>query len=146
MVGENTKGERARVEGGTGFTGAKWVARRLGDSRIVILSEARNLCHSRRGTHGFPICAATSPLSTSVFHTACALSAPSGHLPLEGKADDTRIALAHTAFGHRHYFCSAALRSFDSVLLFQIGHNIRRFPPRRMTKCAASLPLNPPNL
>ena len=24
-------------------------------------------------------------------HTASALSAPSGHLPLEGKADDTRI-------------------------------------------------------
>ena len=28
----------------------------------------------------------TSPLSSSVFHTACALSAPTGHLPLEGKA------------------------------------------------------------
>ena len=28
----------------------------------------------------------TSPLSSSVFHTASALSAPSGHLPLEGKA------------------------------------------------------------
>ena len=28
----------------------------------------------------------TSPLSSSVFHTACALSAPAGHLPLEGKA------------------------------------------------------------
>ena len=27
-----------------------------------------------------------SPLSPSVFHTASALSAPSGHLPLEGKA------------------------------------------------------------
>ena len=25
------------------------------------------------------------------FYTASALSAPSGHLPLEGKADDTRI-------------------------------------------------------
>ena len=33
----------------------------------------------------------TSPLSSSVYHAACALSAPSGHLPLEGKADDTRI-------------------------------------------------------
>ena len=33
----------------------------------------------------------TSPLSSSVFHTACALSAPAGHLPLEGKAGDTRI-------------------------------------------------------
>ena len=36
------------------------------------------------------ICRAV-PLSSSVFHTACALSAPFGHLPLEGKADDTRI-------------------------------------------------------
>ena len=133
------RGERARVEGEQVLRVQNvWLgARRLGDFRIVILSEARNLCHSRRGTHGFPICAATSPLSTSVFHTACALSAPSGHLPLEGKADDTRIALAHTAFGHRHYFCSAVLRSFDSVLTFQISHNIRRFPPLRMTKCAA---------
>ena len=33
----------------------------------------------------------TSPLSSSVFHTAGALSAPAGHLPLEGKADDTRV-------------------------------------------------------
>ena len=27
----------------------------------------------------------------TLFHTASALSAPSGHLPLEGKADDTGI-------------------------------------------------------
>ena len=27
----------------------------------------------------------------TLFYTASALSAPSGHLPLEGKADDTRI-------------------------------------------------------
>ena len=33
----------------------------------------------------------TSPFSSSLFHTASALSAPSGHLPLEGKADDTGI-------------------------------------------------------
>ena len=143
-MGENTKGERARVEGEQVLRVQNvWLgARRLRDSRIVILSEARNLCHSRRGAHGFPICAATAPLSSSVFHTACALSAPSGHLPLEGKADDARIALAHTAFGHRQYFCSAAPRSFDSVFLFQISHNIRRLPPLRMTKCAASPPLN----
>ena len=30
-------------------------------------------------------------LLPALFHTACALSAPSGHLPLEGKAGDTRI-------------------------------------------------------
>ena len=34
----------------------------------------------------FPHVPRTSPLSSSVFHAACALSAPAGHLPLEGKA------------------------------------------------------------
>ena len=33
-----------------------------------------------------PYVSRTSPLSSSVFHAACALSAPAGHLPLEGKA------------------------------------------------------------
>ena len=42
-----------------------------------------------------------SPLSSSVFHTASALSAPAGHLPLEGKADDTRETCCQKAFGHR---------------------------------------------
>ena len=39
----------------------------------------------------FPHICRAVPLSSSVFHAACALSAPFGHLPLEGKADDTRI-------------------------------------------------------
>ena len=34
----------------------------------------------------FPHICRAVPLSSSVFHAACALSAPSGHLPLEGKA------------------------------------------------------------
>ena len=34
----------------------------------------------------FPHICRAVPLSSSVFHTACALSAPSGHLPREGKA------------------------------------------------------------
>ena len=34
----------------------------------------------------------TSSLYSSVFHTASALSAPTGHLPLEGKADGTLIS------------------------------------------------------
>ena len=39
----------------------------------------------------FPLICRAVPLSSSVFHAACALSAPAGHLPLEGKADDTGI-------------------------------------------------------
>ena len=44
-------------------------------------------------------------LFPTLFHTACALSAPSGHLPLEGKADDTRMASSHKTFGH-HPICT----------------------------------------
>ena len=36
----------------------------------------------------------TSPLSSSVFHTAGALSAPSGHLPRKGNAIKLRKSLA----------------------------------------------------
>ena len=39
----------------------------------------------------FPHICRAVPLSSSVFHAACALSAPAGHLPLEEKADDMRI-------------------------------------------------------
>ena len=38
-------------------------------------------------------------LLPALFHTASTLSAPSGHLPLEGKADDTEI---------RHLKCGEA--------------------------------------
>ena len=34
---------------------------------------------------------ALETLFPALFHTASTLSAPSGHLPLEGKADDERI-------------------------------------------------------
>ena len=37
----------------------------------------------------------------TLLDTAGALSAPSGHLPLEEKADDTSIAAVHKTFGHR---------------------------------------------
>ena len=38
------------------------------------------------GTRNGLVSMDTSPLSSTVFHTTSALSAPSGHLPLEGKA------------------------------------------------------------
>ena len=44
------------------------------DSRIIISSEARNLCYSRRGTHVSPHVPRTSPLFSSVFHPARTLS------------------------------------------------------------------------
>ena len=51
-------------------------------------------------------------LFSTLFHTASALSAPSGHLPLEGKADDTREACYQETFGHRHFLYSTALPYF----------------------------------
>ena len=47
------------------------------------------------------LCKNVFPSASSVFHAACALSAPSGHLPLEGKAGDTRKACDQQTFGHR---------------------------------------------
>ena len=61
---------------------------------------ARNLCHSRSGSRASPHICRAVPLSSSVFHTACALSAPAGHLPLEGKADDTGIPSSKKAAHH----------------------------------------------
>ena len=41
-----------------------------------------------------------SPILPSVFHTIVTLSAPVGHLPLEGKAGDTRIPSSKKAAHH----------------------------------------------
>ena len=51
----------------------------------------QSLSFAVRDSRSPPHVPRTSPLSSSVFHTASALSAPTGHLPLEGKADDTGI-------------------------------------------------------
>ena len=64
----------------------------------------------------FPHVPRTSPLSSSVFHAACALSAPTGHLPLEGKA---------------------AIREYHHLT----GRRSRHLPPLNLLN-----PLNPLNL
>ena len=48
-------------------------------------------------TYAFSTCAAPLSAFIILFHTASALSAPSGHLPLEGKADGTGIASSKKA-------------------------------------------------
>ena len=74
----------------------------------------------------------TSLHASSVVHTASALSAPTGHLPLEGKAYDTGETCYHEAFGHRHDLYSAALlifmhRTTISHFSFLISHSIEAF-------------------
>ena len=61
-------------------------------------------CHSERSRENFvirgqglmlsPHVPHASPLSSSIFHTACALSVPSGHLPRKGNAVKLRKSLA----------------------------------------------------
>ena len=67
----------------------------------------------------------TSPLSSSLFHTASALSAPSGHLPLEGKAGDTRKTCDQQTFGHRPIYSRRSRHLHSSFL---IPHS-NPFPP-----------------
>ena len=43
-------------------------------------------------------------LLPTLFHAACALSAPSGHLPLEGKADDPGIPSSKMQRSCHHHF------------------------------------------
>ena len=62
----------------------------------------------------------TIPLA--LFHTARTLSAPSGHLPLEGKADDTRLAAAHKAFRQRPIYMR---RSRHHISLPRMGKGDR---------------------
>ena len=77
------------------------MTRRLSAPRIVILSGQEIFVIRGEGLTLFPHVPRTSPFFSSVFHTACALSAPMGHLPLEGKADDTRKTGYQETFGHR---------------------------------------------
>ena len=96
---------------------------------ITIISFSRSICRGGLAA----LIGVTEYLIPAVFHTIVTLSAPAGHLPLEGKANDTKATLISKI---------AAFRSFDAVFLFQIS----RFSPFRMTKCAAPPPpslLNP---
>ena len=73
----------------------------------------------------------TSPLFSSVFHTACALSAPSGHLPLEGKADDTKETYYQETFGHRLIYTRGEAATFIPNSSFLIPHSRETFIPHQ---------------
>ena len=116
--------------------------------RIVIPSEARNLCHSQSGTCAPPHVPRTSPLSSAVFHPACALSAPSGHLPLEGKAalrgkpaskSPSGIATIYTP--RRFYFFMRRTTIPNSSFL--IPHSRKAFIHNQWTEPPKGLTLNP---
>ena len=87
-----------RIKSGTGD---EWL------SRTVISSKREIFVICGEGLTLFSHVPSTSPLSASVFPAACALSAPMGHLPLEGKADDTRETYLRRPSGIASYILAA---------------------------------------
>ena len=87
----------------------------ISDSRIVISSGARNLpCR--------PINDALETHFPTLFHAASALSAPSGHLPLEGKADDTREPAIKSPSGIASIYTSRRFHILCAAPPFLISH------------------------
>ena len=64
----------------------------------------------------------TSPHFPALFHAACALSAPSGHLPLEGKADDTREPAIKSPSGIASIYTSRRFHILCAAPPFLISH------------------------
>ncbi len=98
-----------------GFRGFQGKDEEISDSRIVISSEARNLpCR--------PINDALETHFPALFHAACALSVPSGHLPLEGKADDTREPAIKSPSGIASIYTSRRFHILCAAPPFLISH------------------------
>ena len=96
------------------------------------------------------------PLSSSVFHTACALSAPSGHLPLEGNAAIRGYPLLkrrHTTLVNlsapqvpssraqpRDLYCTAAICTHAPSLKRHLGASFFAFPSPTFYRSARKIP------
>ena len=89
-------------------------------------------------------CAALSPMLPAVFHTIATLSAPAGHLPLEGKAairDYHLLKRWHTTLVNlsapqvpssrakaRDLYCTAAICTYEPSLKRHLGASFFAFP------------------
>ena len=101
------------------------------------------------------ICRAV-PLSSSVFHAACALSAPAGHLPLEGKAAIRGYPLLkrrHTTLVNlsapqvpssraqpRDLYCTVAICTHVPSLKRHLGASFFVFPSLTIYRSARRIP------
>ena len=101
------------------------------------------------------ICRAV-PLSSSVFHAACALSAPAGHLPLEGKAAIRGYPLLkrrHTTLVNlsapqapssraqpRDLYCTAAICTYEPSLKRHLGASFFAFLSPTVYRSAGRIP------
>ena len=98
----------------------------------------------------------TSPLSSSVFHAACALSAPAGHLSLEGKAAIRGYPLLkrrHTTLVNlsapqvpssraqpRDLYCTVAICTHVPSLKRHLGASFFVFPSLTIYRSARRIP------
>ena len=114
--------------------------KRLGDIRLSYRHFERNpriFFVRGQGLTPSPHVPRTSPLSSSVFHTDCALSAPTGHLPLEGKAGDTRETCHRKPSGIIPYIFAA-----KPPPSFLIPHSNEPFKPNQGRACPTGSPFS----
>ena len=104
----------------------------------------------------FPHMCRAVPLFSSVFHTACALSAPAGHLPLEGKAairDYHLLKRRHTTLVNlsapqvpssrakpRDLYCTAAICTHAPSLKRHLGASFFAFPSPTFYRSVGRIP------
>ena len=101
-------------------------------------------------------CASLSPILPAVFHTKSALSAPAGHLPLQGKAAIREYHLLkrrHTALVNlsapqvpssrakpRDLYCTAAICTHAPSLKRHLGASFFAFPSLTIYRSARRIP------
>ena len=101
-------------------------------------------------------CASLSPILPSVFHTIVTLSAPAGHLPLEGKAAIREYPLLkkrHTTLVNlsapqvpssraqpRDLYCTAAICTHAPSLRRHLGASFFAFPSPTFYRSARKIP------
>ena len=104
----------------------------------------------------FPHICRAVPLSSSVFHTACALSAPAGHLPLEEKAAIRESPLLKKVAHHpvnlsapqvpssraqpRDLYCTVAICTHVPSLKRHLGASFFVFPSLTIYRSARRIP------
>ena len=102
-------------------------------------------------------CAALSPILPAVFHTIVTLSAPAGHLPLEGKAaireshplNRRHITLVNLSAPQapssrakpRDLYCTAAICTHTPSLKRHLGASFFAFPSLTIYRSARRIPL-----
>ena len=120
-------------------------------------AKARDFFRSRPMTHASSTCAAPLSAFIILFHNASALSAPSGHLPLEGKAAIRESPLLKrqrcrrpvspsapqapsSRAKPRDLYCTAAICTHAPSLKRHLGASFFAFPSPTIYRSAKKIP------